>query len=184
LTTKRLALKVCLFPAENLFPENTLFPSCQRWALDFSQKATPKNRWEAAQHCTVRRGLESHDVTFILVVEDSEDNREILRYVLRASGYGVLEAANGEQAVKICRDRHPDLVLMDLSMPVLDGYGAAQQIRQLEELQDIPIIAVSAHATVDYRAKALAGGFNDYLTKPIDFAQLETVLHRYLNAGA
>ena len=124
------------------------------------------------------------DVTSILVVEDSEDNREILRYLLRASGYGVLEAANGKQAVELCRDKHPDLILMDLSMPVLDGYGAAQQIRQLDELNEIPIIAVSAHATLDYRAKAYAVGFNDYLTKPIDFAHLETVLHRYLNATA
>ena len=124
------------------------------------------------------------DITSILIVEDSEDNREILRYLLRASGYGVLEAANGKQAVELCRDKHPDLILMDLSMPVLDGYGAAQQIRQLDELNKIPIIAVSAHATLDYRAKAYAVGFNDYLTKPIDFAHLETVLHRYLNAAA
>jgi two-component system cell cycle response regulator DivK len=123
----------------------------------------------------------SKDVTFILVVEDSEDNREILRYVLRASGYGVLEAANGEQAVEICREKHPDLILMDLSMPVLDGYGAARQIRKLKDLDGIPIIAVSAHATMDYRARALADGFNDYLTKPIDFSQLETLLHQYLN---
>ena len=124
--------------------------------------------------------VSSKEVTFILVVEDSDDNREILRYVLRASGYGVLEAANGEQAVRICRERHPDLILMDLSMPVLDGYGAAQQIREIKSLDGIPIIAVSAHATMDYRAKALAGGFNDYLTKPIDFSHLETLLHRYL----
>jgi CheY-like chemotaxis protein len=124
--------------------------------------------------------VSSKDVVFILVVEDSEDNREILRYVLRSSGYGVLEATNGEQAVKMCHEKHPDLVLMDLSMPVLDGYDAAQQIRQSEDIGDVPIIAVSAHATMDYRARALAGGFNDYLTKPIDFAQLETVLHRYL----
>ena len=126
----------------------------------------------------------SSKVTFILVAEDSEDNREILRYVLRASGYGVLEAANGLQAVEICRHKHPDLILMDLSMPVLDGYSAAQQIRALEDLSKIPIIAVSAHATLDYRARAFAVGFNDYLTKPIDFAHLEAVLHRYLDAAA
>ena len=126
----------------------------------------------------------SKDIVFILVVEDSEDNREILRYVLRSSGYGVLEAANGEQAVQMCHEKHPDLVLMDLSMPVLDGYDAAQRIRESEDIADVPIIAVSAHATMDYRARALAGGFNDYLTKPIDFAQLETVLHRYLRPQA
>jgi len=137
---------------------------------------------EAALGCAAKVVLGSKEVTFILVVEDSEDNREILRYVLRASGYGVLEATNGEQAVRLCQEKHPDLILMDLSMPVLDGYGAAQQIRQLLHFNDVPIIAVSAHATMDYRAKALAGGFNDYLTKPIDFSQLETLLHRYLAA--
>ena len=128
--------------------------------------------------------MSSDKVIFVLVVEDSEDNREILRYVLRASGYGVLEAANGKQAVEICREKHPDLILMDLSMPVLDGYSAAEQIRHIEDLEEIPIIAVSAHATLDYRARAFAVGFNDYLTKPIDFAHLETVLHCYLPTAA
>ena len=128
--------------------------------------------------------MSSDKVIFVLVVEDSEDNREILRYVLRASGYGVLEAANGKQAVEICREKHPDLILMDLSMPVLDGYSAAEQIRHIEDLEEIPIIAVSAHAAMDYRARAFAVGFNDYLTKPIDFAHLETVLHRYLPTAA
>jgi two-component system, cell cycle response regulator DivK len=127
--------------------------------------------------------VSANQITFILVVEDSEDNREILGYVLRASGYGVLEAANGLQAVEICRDRRPDLILMDLSMPVLDGYGAIVQIRELESRSEIPIIAVSAHATPEYRAKAFAVGFDDYLTKPIDFSHLETVLHRYLKAA-
>jgi two-component system cell cycle response regulator DivK len=124
----------------------------------------------------------NNDVTFILIVEDSEDNREILRYILRSIGYGVLEAANGAQAVEIYRTRRPDLVLMDLSMPVLDGYGATQLIREIDG-DAVPIIALSAHATRDHRKRAAAVGFNDYLTKPIDFAQLETVLHRYLSAA-
>ena len=127
--------------------------------------------------------MSNNDVTYILIVEDSDDNREILRYILRSIGYGVLEAANGEQAVEICKTRRPALILMDLSMPVLDGYGAVRKIRQLEGRGDVPIIAVSAHATVDHRARAVAVGFNDYLTKPIDFAQLETVLHRHLNTA-
>ena len=123
------------------------------------------------------------DSTFILVVEDSDDNREILRHILRLSGYGVLEAANGLQAVEICKDRRPDLILMDLSMPVLDGYGAVREIRALEGTSAVPIIAVSAHAAIDYRAKAFEVGFDDYLDKPIDFAQLETLLDRYLKAA-
>lgn len=127
--------------------------------------------------------VSNNDVAFILIVEDSEDNREILRFVLRSIGYGVLEATNGEQAVEICKTRRPDLILMDLSMPVLDGYGAVRKIREIEGNGAVPIIAISAHATVDHRAKAAAVGFNDYLTKPIDFTQLEAVLHRYLKTA-
>ena len=127
--------------------------------------------------------MPNNKVTFILVVEDSEDSREVLRHILRAIGYGVLEAANGEQGVQVYKEKHPDLILMDLSMPVLDGYGAVRQIRELEEIDRVPIIALSAHGTADHRAKAMAVGFNEYLTKPIDFLQLETVLHRFLKAS-
>jgi CheY-like chemotaxis protein len=127
--------------------------------------------------------VSNNDVTFILIVEDSDDNREILRFILRSIGYGVLEATNGAQAVEICQSKRPALILMDLSMPVLDGYGAVRKIREIEGTDAVPIIAISAHATIDHRAKATAVGFNDYLTKPIDFAQLEVVLHRYLNAA-
>ena len=127
--------------------------------------------------------MTNNKVAFILVVEDSEDSREVLRHILRAIGYGVLEAANGEQGVQVYKEKHPDLILMDLSMPVLDGYGAVRQIRELEEIDRVPIIALSAHGTADHRAKAMAVGFNEYLTKPIDFLQLETVLHRFLKAS-
>jgi len=125
--------------------------------------------------------VNENDVKFILIVEDSDDNREVLRYILRSIGYGVLEAENGEEAVSICRNKKPALILMDLSMPVLDGFGAARKIRQIEDGDAVPIIALSAHATVEHRLKAKEIGFNDYLSKPIDFSQLEAVLHRYLN---
>jgi two-component system cell cycle response regulator DivK len=127
--------------------------------------------------------LSTNEVTLILVAEDSDDNREILRYILRSIGYGVLEARNGEQAVEMWNEKRPDLILMDLSMPVLDGYGAVRQIRKLEGRSAVPIIAVSAHAADTHRARALAVGCNDYLTKPVDFTQLEIVLHRYLNTA-
>ena len=116
----------------------------------------------------------------VLIVEDSEDNREVLRHIIHYIGYEVLEAANGSQAVEIAKDEHPDLILMDLSMPVLDGFGAVERIRQLEETRKVPIIAVSAHEAVDHRDRALAIGFNEYLTKPIDFVQLKSVLLRFL----
>lgn len=128
--------------------------------------------------------MSNNEVTFILIVEDSDDNREILRFILRSIGYGVLEATNGEQAVEVCKTKRPAMILMDLSMPVLDGYGAVRKIREIEGTGgEVPIIAISAHATMDHRSKASAVGFNDYLTKPIDFAQLEAVLHRYLHSA-
>ncbi len=96
------------------------------------------------------------------------------------SGYRVLEAINGEEAVEIARREHPSLILMDLSLPLLDGLAATRRIRQVEELSRIPIVAVSAHDTADFHADALAAGCNDYVTKPIDFDQLEALLNRLL----
>ena len=116
----------------------------------------------------------------VLVVEDFEDNRFMMRRLLEMSGYRVLEAINGEEAVEIARREHPSLILMDLSLPLLDGLAATRRIRQVKELSHIPIVAVSAHDTADFHADALAAGCNDYVTKPIDFDQLEALLHRLL----
>lgn len=118
----------------------------------------------------------------VMVVEDFEDNRFMMRRLLEMSGYQVLEAINGEEAVKLAENERPDLILMDLSLPVLDGLAATRRIRENEELQKVPIIAVSAHDTADFHADALAAGCNDYVTKPIDFDQLESLLSRLLPA--
>lgn len=116
----------------------------------------------------------------VMVVEDFEDNRFMMRRLLEMSGYRVVEAVNGEQAVEIARRELPNLILMDLSLPILDGLAATRRIRQHEELRQVPIIAVSAHDTSDFHADALAAGCNDYVTKPIDFDQLETLLQRLM----
>jgi two-component system cell cycle response regulator DivK len=115
-----------------------------------------------------------------MVVEDFEDNRFMMRRLLEMSGFQVLEAINGEQAVELARREHPALILMDLSLPLLDGLAATRRIRQYEDLRDVPIVAVSAHDTADFHADALAAGCNDYVTKPIDFDQLEALLNRLL----
>jgi CheY-like chemotaxis protein len=115
-----------------------------------------------------------------MVVEDFEDNRFMMRRLLEMSGYRVVEAINGEQAVELAQRERPHLILMDLSLPVLDGLAATRRIRQHEELRRVPIIAVSAHDTSDFHADALAAGCNDYVTKPIDFEQLETLLARLI----
>jgi len=116
----------------------------------------------------------------IMVVEDFEDNRFMMRRLLEMSGYQVLEAINGEEAVEIAKRERPHLILMDLSLPLLDGLAATRRIRQEAELRDVPIVAVSAHDTADFHADALAAGCNDYVTKPIDFDQLEALLGKLL----
>ena len=116
----------------------------------------------------------------VMVVEDFEDNRYMMRRLLEMSGYRVVEAMNGEEAVEVARRERPSLILMDLSLPLLDGLAATRRIRQQPELREVPIVAVSAHDTADFHADALAAGCNDYVTKPIDFDQLESLLHRLL----
>jgi two-component system response regulator len=116
----------------------------------------------------------------VMVVEDFEDNRFMMRRLLEMSGYHVLEAINGEEAVRIAALEQPDLILMDLSLPLLDGLAATRRIRERDGLRNVPIIAVSAHDTADFHAEALAAGCNDYVTKPIDFDQLEALLQRLL----
>jgi len=123
---------------------------------------------------------QSEKPTQVLVVEDSEDNRAMMRRLLEISGYSVIEAVNGEQAVARAKDERPDLILMDLSLPRVDGLAATRRIRQLEELKRVPIIAVSAHDTADFHADAINAGCNEYVTKPIDFVELEELLGRLL----
>jgi two-component system, cell cycle response regulator DivK len=128
-----------------------------------------------------RESLSSNGINYtVLVVEDFEDNRFMMRRLLEMSGYRVLEAINGEEAVEMAERERPGLILMDLSLPLLDGLAATRRIRQCEELRDVPIVAVSAHDTADFHADALAAGCNDYVTKPIDFDQLEALLRRLL----
>ena len=116
----------------------------------------------------------------ILVVEDFEDNRFMMKKLLEMNGYQVVEAINGEEAVKMAQDEKPDVILMDLSLPMLDGLAATRRIREFPELAGLPILAVSAHDTIDFHADALAAGCNDYVTKPVDFDQLEKLLERIL----
>jgi two-component system, cell cycle response regulator DivK len=114
----------------------------------------------------------------VLVVEDFEDNRFMMRRLLEMSGYNVVEAVNGNQAVELAASVRPDIILMDLSLPQLDGLAATRRIRTQEGLGRVPIVAVSAHDSADFHAEALAAGCNEYVTKPIDFDQLVNLLDR------
>ena len=119
---------------------------------------------------------------FFLVVEDFEDSRFMMRRLLEMAGYNVLEASDGEQAVKIAVEARPVLILMDLSLPKLDGLSATRQIRQKRGLKAVPIVAVSAHDSPQSRTEALAAGCDEYVTKPIDFDHLTKLLQRFLSS--
>ena len=119
----------------------------------------------------------------IMVVDDEQDIREMMRVLLEEDGYCVLEAENGQQAVELAQSESPDLILMDLSMPVLDGFAATRRLREITKPAELPIIAVTAHDTPEHRTSASDAGINEYLTKPIDFAKLDQLLDRFLKTA-
>ena len=119
----------------------------------------------------------------IMVVDDSADNREVLKVIFERGGYKVVEAADGQKAVELAERECPNLIFMDLSMPALDGYGAVSLIREVRAMRSVPIIACTAHDTSDHRARAFAVGFNEYVTKPVDFNLLASLVNRLLIAA-
>ena len=108
----------------------------------------------------------------LLLVEDNEMNRDMLVRRLKRAGYDVLVAVDGAQGVAIARAERPDLVLMDMSLPVMNGWDATRAIRAAPETMAIPVIALTAHAMPGDREKAMEAGCNDYDTKPVDFSRL------------
>jgi CheY-like chemotaxis protein len=116
----------------------------------------------------------------VLLVEDTEDNRFMMRRLLEMSGYRVIEAMNGEEAVKLAQSESPNLILMDLSLPVIDGLAATRLIRKLPDFESTPIIAVSAHDTSDFQSEAIEAGCDTYVSKPIDYNELEALIAQLL----
>lgn len=119
----------------------------------------------------------------ILVVDDYDDSRRLVCVWLGLMGYKVIEACNGLEAVKIALRACPDLIIMDLSMPVLDGFGAVRLLREVLNNDAVPIVACTAHDTSTHRELALSTGFNEYITKPIDLTHLSIVVDRFLKAA-
>ena len=120
------------------------------------------------------------DKKLFLIVEDFEDSRFMMRKLLEMAGYRVLEATDGEQAVKLAVRKKPALILMDLSLPRMDGLSATRRIRRRKRFSKLPIVAVSAYDSPESRKEALAAGCDEYLAKPIDFDQLNLVVNRFL----
>ena len=116
----------------------------------------------------------------ILVVEDQKDNRQILRDLLTNAGFEMIEAENGEDAVASAQARRPDLILMDIQLPVLDGYEATRRIKANPDLKSIPIIVVTSYALSGDEDKARLAGCDDYVAKPFSPRQLLAKIKEYV----
>jgi len=116
----------------------------------------------------------------ILIVDDNQDSRELVVKVLKTRGYQTIEAVDGEEALEKALTERPDLILMDRSIPKIDGYDVTRRLKSQEEFKDIPIVALTAHAMRGDREKALAAGCEGYISKPINVRQLPGLVKSYL----
>ncbi|MGR8981159.1 MAG: response regulator [Gammaproteobacteria bacterium] len=119
-------------------------------------------------------------MTTILLVEDNELNRDMLSRRLIKKGFGIIIASDGAESIRLAKEALPDLILMDMSLPVMDGWEATQQIKRDSVTENIPVIALTAHAMEDDRQKALASGCDEYDTKPIELSRLLTKIQYLL----
>jgi CheY-like chemotaxis protein len=120
----------------------------------------------------------------LLLVEDNEESRDGLSRYLRRKGYEVLVAADGRQGVEVARSEGPDLILMDMSLPVLDGWEATRQLKALPQTRGIPVIALTAHAMAGDRERAREAGCDGYDTKPVELARLLAKIESLLEKKA
>lgn len=120
----------------------------------------------------------------VLLVEDHPDVRFMLKTMLEMRGYGVLEATDGEQGVSMAERERPGIILMDATLPRLDGLAATRRIRALASLQGVPVVFLSGHAQPEFRNEALSSGADDFLVKPVGLAELERVIERHLGKNA
>ena len=116
----------------------------------------------------------------ILIVDDNIDSRELIGKILKRRNYLLSEATDGEQALQKAAAERPDLILMDISLPKMDGYTVTRKLKGEEELRDIPVIALTAHAMKGDREKALQAGCVDYIPKPIDIHTVLDIIERHL----
>ncbi len=119
----------------------------------------------------------------MLVADDNGDTRRVVRWMLEQRGYAVIEAADGQQAVAAAVSQRPDLILMDMSLPVVDGWQATRRLKAAPETRSIPIIALTAHAMATDRDKAVEAGCDDYDTKPVELPRLLEKIEAFLATG-
>lgn len=116
----------------------------------------------------------------ILIVEDNEDNRELAVKVLRNKGFETVTAVDGEEAIEKAVSEKPDLILLDISLPKMDGYEVAKRLKSMEEFKEIPIVAFTAHAMKGDREKVIAAGFEGYISKPINIREFPDQVKLYI----
>lgn len=119
-------------------------------------------------------------MTRVLVAEDNAVNRELIRELLEMRGYSVIEACNGQEALEMLEQSQPDLLMLDISMPILDGFATVRKIRENPRFSALPVVAVTAYAMRGDREKILKSGFDGYLSKPISAHSLEEEIERHL----
>jgi len=118
----------------------------------------------------------------ILVADDNAFSRELMRELLEASGHVILEAVNGRNALEVIRRCGPDLVFLDLQMPLQDGFGVIRELRNDSRFRNLPVVAVTASAMIGDRERAIAAGFDSYIAKPIDLCQVEAQVAEHAEA--
>jgi CheY-like chemotaxis protein len=131
-----------------------------------------------------RAGQPSEPKFLILVVDDSADNVAVISLDLQHQGYRVVTASNGEDGVTVATQTLPNLILMDINLPTLDGLGATRRIREIDGLRDVPIVAITAFGTEGFQRAAYDAGVSGYLTKPIDFDRMHQLVARLLSPPA
>ncbi|MFW6147944.1 MAG: response regulator [Thermodesulfobacteriota bacterium] len=126
------------------------------------------------------KGVRNRSAKKVLVVEDDQDNREMVIKILKHNGYQPIEAVNGREAMAKARTENPDLILLDLYIPKMDGYEVTKRLKADQGLNHIPIIALTAHAMKGDREEALAAGFDGYIAKPINVRELPQQIEHFL----
>jgi two-component system, cell cycle response regulator DivK len=132
---------------------------------------------------TKQGASESTSMTKVLLVEDNEMNRDMLSRRLTRRGFQVVFAVDGQQGVDLARSERPDIILMDMSLPVLDGWEATRRVKSDEATRTVPVIGLTAHAMSGDREKAIAAGCDDYDTKPVELERLIGKIERLVGAG-
>ena len=128
-----------------------------------------------------REGQQVEPKFLILIVDDSADNVAMLSLFLQQQGYRVITAGNGEDAITIATQMMPNLILMDINLPTLDGLGATRRIREIDALRDIPVVAITAFGTEGFQRAAYDVGVSGYLTKPLDLDRMHLLIARLLS---